>query len=159
MQNRIGEVRLRLEGAAGVIDLFMQQLPNSLPCNARLDSVTEIESGDLSEGEGSPDFRILESCFSGSPTVVIPADLAMCASCRSEIMNQEDRRYGYPFTTCTHCGPRYTVVESMPYDRSRTTLSTFPLCPACTAEYEDHGDRRFHAESIACPQCGPRLML
>ena len=159
VQNRTGVVRLRLEGDEKVIDAFMRRLPQALPPNARLETVSEIESDVLSEGEGSPDFRILPSEMSGRPTVVIPADLALCADCRREILDPHDRRYGYPFTTCTRCGPRYTVVESMPYDRDRTTLLAFPLCPACRAEYENPRDRRFHAESIACPQCGPQLTL
>ena len=159
VQNRTGVVRLRLEGDAEAIDAFMRRLPHDLPPNARLDTVSEVESGDVPEGKGAADFQILPSSMSGRPTVVIPADLALCAACRAEIQDPRNRRYGYPFTTCTRCGPRYTVVESMPYDRDRTTLSAFPLCPACRAEYEDPRDRRFHAESIACPRCGPRLTL
>ena len=159
VQNRTGVVRLRLEGDAQVIEAFMRRLPQALPPNARLDTVSEIESDVLPEGEGAADFKILPSVLSGRPTVVIPADLAICEDCRTEIQDPHNRRYGYPFTTCTRCGPRYTVVESMPYDRERTTLSAFPLCPACRAEYENPRDRRFHAESTACPQCGPHLTL
>jgi len=159
VQNRTGVVRLCLEGTPAELDRFMQRLPDALPPNARLDTVTLVESGELTDGEGEGDFQIRDSCASGNPTVVIPADLAMCASCRVEIMDSHDRRYGYPFTTCTQCGPRYTVVESMPYDRERTTLAAFPLCPLCREEYENPHDRRFHAESIACPHCGPQLSL
>jgi hydrogenase maturation protein HypF len=159
VQNRTGVVRLRLEGEAEAIDAFMLRLPQALPPNARLDAVSEVESGVLPEGGGSHDFRILPSSVSGRPTVVIPADLAICPDCRAEVKDPGNRRYGYPFTTCTRCGPRYTVVESMPYDRDRTTLSVFPLCPACREEYENPRDRRFHAESIACPRCGPQLAL
>jgi len=159
VQNRTGVVRLRLEGEARAIDAFMRRLPGALPPNARLDTVSEIESDALPEGAGASDFKILPSVLSGRPTVVIPADLAICTDCRAEIQDPCNRRYGYPFTTCTRCGPRYTVVESMPYDRDRTTLSAFPLCPACRAEYENPRDRRFHAESTACPRCGPRLSL
>ena len=159
VQNRTGVVRLRLEGDSKVIDDFMRRLPGALPPNARLDTVSEIEADVLPEGGGAVDFKILPSAMSGHPTVVIPADLAICEDCRAEIQDPHNRRYGYPFTTCTRCGPRYTVVESMPYDRDRTTLSAFPLCPACRAEYENPRDRRFHAESTACPHCGPRLSL
>lgn len=157
VQNRAGVVRLRLEGDATAIQAFMRQLPQALPPNARLDTVSEIESDVLPAGDGAIDFTILPSAMTGRPTVVIPADLAICEECRSEIQDPRNRRYGYPFTTCTRCGPRYTVVETMPYDRERTTLSAFPLCPACRAEYENPRDRRFHAESIACPHCGPSL--
>ena len=159
VQNRAGVVRLRLEGDAKAIDAFMRRLPQALPPNARLDTVSEIEADILPEGGGAGDFRILPSALSGRPAVVIPADLALCEDCRAEIQDPQNRRYGYPFTTCTRCGPRYTVVESMPYDRDRTTLSAFPLCPACREEYENPRDRRFHAESTACPHCGPRLTL
>ncbi len=159
VQNRTGVVRLRLEGEALAIEAFMRRLPQALPPNARLETVSEIESGVLPEGGGAKEFKILASAMSGHPTVVIPADLALCEDCRAEVQDPRDRRYGYPFTTCTRCGPRYTVVESMPYDRARTTLSAFPLCPACQTEYENPRNRRFHAESTACPQCGPRLAL
>jgi len=159
VQNRTGVVRLRLEGEATRIDAFMRHLPGALPPNARLDAISEIESEPLPAGCGAKDFTILPSAISGHPTVVIPADLALCDACRAEIQDPRNRRYGYPFTTCTRCGPRYTVVQSMPYDRDSTTLSAFPLCPACRAEYENPHDRRFHAESMACPICGPRLSL
>ena len=159
VQNRTGVVRLRLEGEESVIEAFMRRLPSALPPNARLDTVSEVESRELPEGSGAAGFTILASSQSGHPTVVIPADLALCGDCRAEIQDPHNRRYGYPFTTCTRCGPRYTVVEAMPYDRARTTLSAFPLCPSCRAEYENPRDRRFHAESIACPNCGPRVTL
>lgn len=157
VQNRAGVVRLRLEGDAPVIQEFMRRLPQALPPNARLDTVRELEPDELPSGDGATDFTILPSVVTGRPTVVIPADLAICEDCRSEIQDPRNRRYGYPFTTCTCCGPRYTVVEAMPYDRERTTLSVFPLCPECRAEYENPRDRRFHAESTACPRCGPSL--
>ena len=159
IQNRSGRVRLRLEGDSQAIGEFMRQLPGRLPPNARLDAVVERESGELAEGEGSGGFRILPSDLSEPVEVVIPADLSLCADCRREVLDPANRRCGYPFTTCTRCGPRYTVVEAMPYDRARTTLSGFPLCAACGAEYTDPSDRRFHAESIACPRCGPQVTL
>jgi hydrogenase maturation protein HypF len=89
----------------------------------------------------------------------IPPDLATCAECRSELFDRGDRRYRYPFVNCTACGPRATIIESVPYDRVRTTMSGFPMCEACAAEYADPADRRFHAEPVACPDCGPRLRL
>jgi len=159
VQNRTGVVRLRLEGASEVIEAFMRRLPEALPPNACVESISEIASDVLPEGSSVQPFTILPSALSGSLSVVIPADLALCPACRAEIQDPSNRRYGYPFTTCTLCGPRYTVVESMPYDRDRTTLAAFPLCPACRTEYENPRDRRFHAESTACPCCGPRLSL
>jgi len=159
VQNRCGTVRLRLEGAPGAVDAFVRRLPQSLPPHARLDALSELESVPLAPGEGEAEFCILASKSSGRSEVVIPADLAMCPDCRRELFDPRNRRHGYAFTTCTRCGPRYTVVAEMPYDRARTTLAAFPLCPACRAEYENPRDRRFHAESIACSACGPRLVL
>ncbi len=159
VQNRTGLVRLRLEGNADAVTEFMLRLPQNLPPHARLETVSEVVSCALPEGQCSGTFSILPSVICGTPEVVVPADLAMCADCRREVMDAADRRYGYAFSTCTRCGPRYTVVEAMPYDRERTTLAAFPLCPDCRAEYENPLDRRFHAESIACPVCGPRLSL
>jgi hydrogenase maturation protein HypF len=157
VQNRSGSVRLVLEGPADQIRAFLEALPASLPPNARLDSIGEIEDIALS-GAPSP-FCIASSASDDASQVVIPADLAICPDCRREVLDPADRRFGYPFTTCTCCGPRYTVINGMPYDRSRTTLSVFPLCPACQREYDNPADRRFHAEAIACPVCGPRLWL
>lgn len=159
IQNRSGVVRLHLEGETRAVEGFVQRLPQLLPPHARLDTLSEIESEALAEGEGCGDFQILPSEISGQPAVVIPADLALCEDCRREVLDPRNRRFGYAFTTCTRCGPRYTVVEAMPYDRERTTLAAFPLCPECRAEYENPTDRRFHAESIACPKCGPQLAL
>lgn len=159
VQNRSGYVRLRLEGEARDVEAFVSRLPQLLPPHARLDTLSEVASDVLAEGEESGDFRILPSAFSERSSVVIPADLALCSECRRELLDPRNRRYGYAFTTCTRCGPRYTVVNSMPYDRVRTSLAAFPLCRDCCAEYEDVRDRRFHAESIACPVCGPQLKL
>ena len=157
VQNRSGVVRLHLEGEACAVESFVRRLPELLPPHARLETLSEIESEALAAGGGCGDFRILPSETAGQPSVVIPADLALCEACRREVLDPRNRRYGYAFTTCTRCGPRYTVVEAMPYDRERTTLAAFPLCPECRAEYTDPADRRFHAESVACPRCGSHL--
>lgn len=158
VQNRSGVVRLRVEGAPDDVAAFFRDLRHALPALARLESVREVACEPLAAGGGA-EFQILPSESAGRPTVVIPSDLAVCGDCAREVLDPADRRFGYPFTTCTRCGPRYTVVESMPYDRERTTLAPFVLCPACRAEYTDPGNRRFHAESVACPACGPRLAL
>jgi hydrogenase maturation protein HypF len=159
VQNRFGSVRLELEGPPRSIHDFIQSLPQSLPPNARLEACLLVEEHSLAGPEEIRSFSIAESGGGESANVLIPADLAICQDCRREIFDRSDRRYGYPFTTCTQCGPRYTVINGMPYDRARTTLAGFPLCPSCHREYEDPGDRRFHAESTACPRCGPRLSL
>jgi hydrogenase maturation protein HypF len=156
VQNRAGVVRLVLEGPETGVTAFMAALPSRLPPNARLEAVTCVSAEPLTEPASLP-FRIVESVGPDDADVVIPADLRLCADCAREVFDPADRRYGYPFTTCTQCGPRYTVVTAMPYDRERTTLAAFPLCPVCRAEYEDPADRRFHAESMACPVCGPQV--
>ena len=104
-------------------------------------------------------FEIVASQREGSPRASIPADLAMCAECAREIHDPAARRYHYPFTNCTHCGPRFSIATAVPYDRPNTTMAGFPLCDACRREYQDPDDRRFHAQPIACPRCGPRLTL
>ena len=91
--------------------------------------------------------------------VSIPADLATCPDCLREILDPADRRYRYPFTNCTNCGPRFTIAIDIPYDRPNTTMAAFAMCPSCQAEYESPSDRRFHAQPNACPACGPRLWL
>lgn len=156
IQNRAGTVRLALDGKADDIAAFVASLAAHLPANARLDDVAMVENLSLPPGDRAP-FRILASGHPDAADIVIPADLRMCADCERELLDPADRRHGYPSTTCTHCGPRYTVVTAMPYDRERTTLAAFPLCARCRAEYDDPANRRFHAESIACPACGPRV--
>lgn len=103
-------------------------------------------------------FVIAESRGRGAETRVTP-DAATCPACAAEIRDPGERRFGYAFTNCTHCGPRYTILTGLPYDRARTTMAAFPMCPACEAEYRNPADRRFHAQPVACPACGPRLWL
>lgn len=110
-------------------------------------------------GEAPEGFTIVASEYEGARSLTVPADLATCDACAAEVDDPRDRHFGYAFTSCTECGPRYSVVEDLPYDRARTTLRAFPLCPECAREYGDLGDRRFHAQAIACPRCGPRLWL
>ena len=107
-----------------------------------------------------PGFTIVTSTATGGPVATaIPPDLALCADCRRELLDPADRRHRYPFINCTQCGPRYSIIEHLPYDRPETTMRVFPMCPACRREYDDPADRRFHAEPNACPVCGPELML
>lgn len=156
VRNLAGSVRLKLEGPASKVDRFMTELLRRLPPMAHVHDVRPLSrESAASRGE----FRILESDEGGTPKNMIPTDLAACSACLSEVLDSADRRYGYPFTTCTRCGPRYTTVKTLPYDRERTTLSFFPLCSDCREEYENPKDRRFHAQNIACPRCGPKLRL
>jgi hydrogenase maturation protein HypF len=159
VRNQSGTVRLCLEGEVGQLERFLEELPKGLPPAARLTKLTVVERRDVPLLAPEVRFEIRESAATDRPHVSIPADLALCVDCRAEVADPSSRFYRYPFTTCTNCGPRYTVVDSMPYDRERTALRAFPLCAECRKQYEDPGDRRFHAESIACPTCGPRLSL
>ncbi len=156
IQNCSGKVLLILEGEESSILNFVQKLPGNLPVIAKINSIKLIKSQPC---EQKSPFKILESESDSTYKISIPVDLAICKECRDEIISPSERRYKYPFTTCVNCGPRYTVVNAMPYDRCRTTLSEFELCNDCKKEYTDPSNRRFHAESIACPQCGPKLFL
>ncbi len=133
---------------------FLTRLPQELPPLARIDGVA-LENA---EGVAGPGFHILESESSQVQTAIGP-DAAICPACIADICNPASRRWRYAFTTCTHCGPRYTVSAGIPYDRARTSLAGFPLCAPCAGEYRDPADRRFHAETTCCPDCGPQLRL
>lgn len=157
VRNQSGTVRLVVDGSVTAVESFIKNLPDELPPKACLEEIFVVRRKNIQKYEVASSFEILESSAEDSVRISIPADLAMCRDCRSEIFNPASRYYRYPFTTCTNCGPRYTVVESMPYDRERTALKEFPLCKDCLAEYKNPLDRRFHAESIACSNCGPKL--
>ena len=134
-------------------DLFIERLPKELPPIAKITSMT-VEDIDV-ENHGS--FEIIESGDSYSGISVIPPDIAICDKCLDEIRNPTDRRYKYPFNACTDCGPRFTVIESVPYDRIRTSMDEFPLCDDCQIEYRQPLDRRYHGEAICCGECGPEM--
>ncbi len=140
-----------------VIRQFCHALKAEAPPLAR---VTGIQSEAIDVISGQSGFTIKVSQPAGKTnTISIPPDVAPCSACRAEIDDPHDRRYHYPFTCCTNCGPRYTVVRSMPYDRERTSLDDFPLCDECQAEYESPDNRRYHAQATCCPACGPTLAL
>lgn len=159
VQNRSGCVRLCLVGDGRAVNGFIRRMETIAPRQARVDRVERIESHAVQDDEFGGAFQIVESTGTDALDVTMPSDLAICADCQHEIQDPRARRYNYAFTTCTNCGPRYTVVDAMPYDRERTTMVDFPLCEACRREYEDPENRRFHAESLACPTCGPELTL
>ena len=145
-------VVIEVEGTE--LDEFADELVSRAPSLASVTSVTAEPVAPV----GETDFRIVESVASGH-TALIPPDVATCDDCLSELFDPADRRYRYPFINCTQCGPRFTIVRAVPYDRPNTTMAGFPLCRECRREYEDPLDRRFHAEPIACPVCGPRLSM
>ncbi|MBN2530574.1 MAG: carbamoyltransferase HypF [Deltaproteobacteria bacterium] len=156
-RNQSGCVRLVLAGPSQQVERFIKELPQKLPEQASLETLRIVAREPLPKDFTGEAFLILDSKSADKIRISIPADLAICHECTKEVFDTSSRFYRYPFTTCTHCGPRYTVVEKMPYDRVRTSLKEFPLCPKCTSEYTDSFNRRFHAESIACPECGPTL--
>ncbi len=147
-------VLVEVEGNADAVDVFLNALQLEKPGPAVVDGVRWKEIDPL----GAESFEIRES-GRGIPEVFVPPDIATCWRCREEILDPSDRRYGYPFTNCTDCGPRFSIILSMPYDRRFTTMKSFDMCPECRREYRDPLNRRFHAQPNACPECGPRLEL
>ena len=137
------------------IAAFLEELEQNCPPLAR---ILTIEVHPYTWESEPSDFTIIQSSSGKVKTHIIP-DAATCPDCLAEINNPADRRYQYPFTNCTHCGPRFTIVERIPYDRANTSMKMFPMCPACQAEYENPADRRFHAQPNACPVCGPHIFL
>ena len=151
--NTSSGVVIEVEGAAEVVDEFLSSLPGEAP---PLALVTDIQVVEIHR-TGETDFCILPSDPSASVQTLISPDIATCADCLHELFDPADRRYRYPFINCTNCGPRFSIVRGIPYDRPQTSMSVFPMCPRCLAEYEDPRNRRFHAEPNACWQCGPQL--
>ncbi len=144
------------------LQLFMQAIVDEAPPLARIIS---LESRYLpyaertTDGDKAAAFSILPSIPGSSVSTAIPPDIALCRDCLNELLDPGDRRFHYPFINCTNCGPRFTIVETIPYDRPKTSMKVFPMCKACTAEYHDPGNRRFHAQPNACPDCGPNVAL
>jgi len=146
-------VSIEIEGDRDALNAFERDLRTSAPTLAHIESVTVRSVAPV----GEPGFQIAVSRTAGVVALSIPADVATCAACLVELFDPTDRRYRYPFTTCSDCGPRLTIVTGAPYDRAQTTMVGFAMCDACRREYTNPSDRRFHAETIACPACGPRL--
>ena len=146
---------IEIEGPTESIDRFRHRLATEVTLPA---SIASLAISDLQvSGEMAFSIRDSRDDVPGHATVL--PDLVTCPDCLADSRDPGNRRYGYPFTTCTRCGPRYSIIESIPYDRARTTMRHFPMCPACRAEYDDPASRRFHAETNCCPACGPRLSL
>ncbi|MCW7945084.1 hydrogenase maturation protein HypF [Streptomyces hygroscopicus] len=144
-----------VEGAPDDVARFCDRIAADAPPLARVDSVHHQEV----PATGDTAFTILASRTDGPAGTLIPPDTATCEACLRELADPADRRHRHPFVNCTHCGPRFTIVTGLPYDRAETTMARFPMCPDCAREYADPADRRFHAQPVACPACGPRLCL
>ena len=144
-------VTLEIEGSAMRVEAFLTRLSTDAPPLARIDSIAVREL----TTNGETGFRIVASEILGRVSTGIPADAATCADCLRELLDDEDRRYDYPFLNCTNCGPRFTITRQIPYDRPQTSMAKFKMCAACQAEYDDPLNRRFHAQPNACWECGP----
>jgi hydrogenase maturation protein HypF len=155
VRNAGGTVEIHAEGGAPALDRFARELRSEAPPLAVVEEIRSAPAPFL-------DLRSFEvdasAAAPGGDRLVSP-DVATCPACLAELFDPDDRRFGYPFINCTDCGPRFTIIEALPYDRERTSMRAFPMCAACRAEYTDPANRRFHAEPIACPECGPRLAL
>jgi hydrogenase maturation protein HypF len=155
VRNDARGVTIEAFGRPAALARFLRRLGAEAPPAAL---VRELQDEPL-PAEPVCGFRIVPSEDEGTRRVSIPPDLATCPECLREVADPADRRHGYPFTNCTHCGPRYTIARDVPYDRPATTMAGFPMCADCRREYEDPADRRFHAQPVACPACGPRVRL
>ncbi|ADV45352.1 carbamoyltransferase HypF [Nitratifractor salsuginis] len=144
-----------IEGEAAALEAFLQALSAELPPLARIDGmeVHEIPAA------GYESFEILSSHSSSDKSTAVSPDIALCDACLAEMRDPCNRRFGHPFITCTDCGPRYSIIRTVPYDRPNTSMARFPMCDKCRAEYEDPASRRYHAQPIACPECGPVLQF
>ena len=152
VRNDAAGVLIRVVGADESIAQFLDRLKREPPPLARIERI-EQQFGTKASATG---FRIVESTGGDARTEIAP-DAAICAECAREVLDPTQRRHRHPFANCTHCGPRFSIVRHIPYDRNTTTMAGFPLCPGCRGEYDSPENRRFHAEAIACPTCGPRL--
>ena len=148
-------VHLEVEGDSGAVEQFTLEISRFAPPRARIESL-QVEDLD---GAGFQGFEIRESVEEAGKYQPISPDIATCKACQGEVFDPGNRRFRYPFTNCTNCGPRFTIIQDIPYDRPKTTMAKFGMCPQCLREYEDPADRRFHAQPNACPVCGPKVQL
>ena len=153
VKNTSSGVEIEINGTPQDLAAFVEQVQDRLPPLARLDAL-QVE---VVPANGYASFAILESQAQPGAFMPVSPDVATCPDCQRELFDPSDRRYRYPFTNCTNCGPRFSIIQDIPYDRPNTTMAGFALCPACQAEYDDPRNRRFHAQPVACSQCGPQL--
>lgn len=159
VRNDTEGVLVRAVGDDRQLDAFAAQVVSRAPAAAQVAGTEWLETSPATDVVNGGFTIVASTVAGGAVETDAPVDLAPCPDCRRELADPADRRHGYPFINCTQCGPRYSIIERLPYDRPRTTMRAFTLCPACRREYEDTADRRFHAEPNACPVCGPRLQL
>jgi hydrogenase maturation protein HypF len=148
-------VSIEVEGPADRIDQFLERLPKEIPPLAKITSLRLHDT----EAQGADGFRIVSSHLGEQPRALISPDVVVCDDCLREMQDPRDRRFHYPFINCTNCGPRFTIIRDIPYDRARTSMAAFRMCAACQAEYDNPADRRFHAQPNACWDCGPQVQL
>ncbi len=154
IKNTSSGVELELEGEREALERFVRDLPEHAPKLAVIEEIQTEYSGQLM---GFRDFRILGSKTEALRDTLISPDISICDDCLRELLDPADRRYRYPFINCTNCGPRFTIIKDVPYDRAKTSMSSFPMCPDCEREYHDIENRRYHAQPDCCPDCGPRV--
>jgi len=159
IRNTSAGVTIEIQGPAETVQDFVEHLPAEAPPLARITGFTVNEVPCIATQIGDPDFCIVHSHEGEEVRTLISPDVAICPDCLREMVDPHDRRYRYPFINCTNCGPRFTIIRDIPYDRPSTSMAVFPMCPACLAEYENPLDRRFHAQPNACWECGPRVEL
>lgn len=160
VRNDTAGVQIEVQGDDAAVAGFMAYIQVSgLPGRPRLLEISRFEAKELPLKGGEAEFRIMQSGATGQASAEVTPDTAVCAACLTEMNNPSDFRYRYPFITCTHCGPRYSIIKSIPYDRPNTTMADFVLCDRCRRQYENVADRRFHAQPVACGVCGPRVWL
>ena len=153
--NTSSGVDIEVYGPAELLNSFLESLPQQAPSGAKIHSCSW---SDIPYQDDS-DFIIRHSVTQPDESLPVSSDIGICEDCRKELFDPSDRRYLYPFINCTQCGPRFTIVKDIPYDRPFTTMAKFEMCSACSAEYDDPRNRRFHAQPNACPACGPRVQL
>jgi len=153
VRNRSDGVEVELQGEPCSVEAFERELASHLPPGTVVDRFTSEE---IAVGDSGP-FRIEAGASEGPLRTAVPPDAALCDHCRGEVSDPNNRRCEYPLTTCAACGPRFSVITAMPFERNATTMHSFAMCAMCAAEYRNPVDRRFHAQTIACPNCGPRV--
>ena len=155
VRNTSAGVQVQVEGKPEALSAFVQGLTAEAPPLARIETVSVTDTSP----DGCKSFAIEESLPQEGAYQLVSPDVATCPDCLRELFDSDDRRHAYPFTNCTNCGPRFTIIEDIPYDRPKTTMREFRMCAQCQAEYDDPTNRRFHTQPTACPVCGPHLWL